>query len=160
MHPLNPVKNLTTLQLKGIYDGSIKNWKQVGGKDSAIVVISRDTSSGTYEVWHEKVMSKTDVGKEALLQASNGAILSTVGENPKAIGYIGIGYLNDKIKVLTVNGVEGIIENGKSGKYPIFRKLYMYANEDKYSNEAKSFVDFILSEEGQNLVKEAGFFPL
>lgn len=160
VHPSNGVKNLTMDQMKGIYDGSITNWKQVGGKDENIVVISRDTSSGTYEVWHKLVLKKADVRKDALLQASNGAVVSAVSENPKAIGYIGFGYINESVKPLMVNSIEGTIENGKSGKYPIFRELYMYVNEDKYSEEAKSFVDFILSDEGQKIVKGVGYIPL
>ncbi len=160
IHPSNPVKNISIDQLKAIYDGSINNWKEIGGKDEKIVVVSRDTSSGTYEVWHKKVMSKSDVRKDALLQASNGAVLTAVAENPKAIGYIGFGYLNNSIKPLTINGIEGTIANGKSGKYPIFRKLYMYVNEDKLSSEARDFIDFILSTEGQKLVKDTGYIPL
>ncbi len=160
VHPSNGVKNLTLDQMKGIYDGSITNWKQVGGKDENIVVISRDTSSGTYEVWHKLVLKKADVRKDALLQASNGAVVSAVAENPKAIGYIGFGYISESVKPLMVNSIEGTIENGKSGKYPISRKLFMYVNENQYSEEAKSFVDFILSDEGQKIVKEVGYIPL
>jgi len=160
VHPSNPVKNLTTDQLKAIYDGSIKNWKEVGGKDENIVVISRDTSSGTYEVWESKIMNKTDVRKDALLQASNGAVASSVTGNPKAIGYIGYGYLTDSIHAVMVNNVEGTIENGKSGKFPISRKLYMYINETKISKEAMDFVNYLIGADGQKLVKEAGFIPL
>ncbi len=160
VNPKNPVKNLSLTQLKGIYDGSISNWKQVGGSDAKIVVISRDTSSGTYEVWEGKVMHKTDVRKDALLQASNGAVASAVAGNDKAIGYIGFGYLNSTVKAVKVNNVEPIIANGKSGKYPISRKLYMYINEKSISEDAKKFIDYILGNEGQKLVKEAGFIPI
>ncbi len=160
VHPSNTVNSITIDQLKAIYDGSITNWKALGGNDSAIIVISRDTSSGTYEVWHEMVMKKADVKKDALLQASNGAIVSTVSQNPKAIGYIGFGYMHQAVKPLKVNGVEGTIENGKSGAYPISRKLHMYINAKKPKEQTLRFIDFILSPEGQALVKEAGFIPL
>ena len=160
VHPSNPVKNLTMDQLKAIYDGSIKNWKDLGGRDENIVVVSRDTSSGTFEIWHEKVMKKTDTTSDALLQASNGAIVTTVAGNPKAIGYIGFGYVNDTVKGIIVNNVALTIENGKSGRYPISRKLYMYVNTKKFSDEAGKFVDFLLGPEGQAIVKEAGFIPL
>lgn len=160
VHPSNPVKNLTLEQLKAIYDGSIKNWKQLGGKDEEIVVISRDSSSGTYEVWESKVMKKTEVRKDALLQASNGTIVSTVSQNPKAIGYVGYGYLNESVKTVFVNNVEPTIANGKSGIYPISRKLYMYVNEKKIKPAAKSYIDFVLSRDGQELVKAAGFIPV
>jgi phosphate transport system substrate-binding protein len=160
VHPSNKVKNLTLDQLKGIYDGNIKNWKQVGGADGQIVVISRDTSSGTYEIWSEKVLKKGDVRKDALQQASNGAIVSSIAANPKAIGYVGFGYLNSSVKAVTINNVEITIENGKSGKFPVSRKLYMYVNAKNFSKEAKAFADYIVSPEGQKIVKEAGFIPL
>jgi phosphate transport system substrate-binding protein len=160
VHPSNPVKNLSMAQLKAIYEGAITNWSQVGGNNERIVVISRDSSSGTFEVWESKVMKKSEVRKDALLQASNGAIVSVVSKNKRAIGYIGYGYLDDKVKSLTVNGVEPTIPNGKSGAYPIARKLYMYVNEVKIKPEAQQFIDFILSKEGQQIVKAAGFIPL
>lgn len=160
VHPSNGVKEITMGQLKAIYDGSITNWKQLGGKDENIVVISRDTSSGTYEIWHEKVMKKTDVKKDALLQASNGAIISSVAANPKAIGYVGYGYIDSSVKPLNVDKVEGTIENGKSGKYPISRKLYMYVDENRVSADTQKYIDYILGDEGQKLVRDAGFIPV
>ena len=161
VHPSNPVKNLTLDQLKGIYDGSISNWKELGGKNEKIVVISRDSSSGTYEVWNEKVMKKkADVRRDALLQASNGAIVTAVAENSKAIGYIGSGYVNANVKALTVNGIEATIANGKSGVFPLSRKLFMYVNGSKLSESASEFINYLLGKEGQELVKEAGFIPL
>jgi phosphate transport system substrate-binding protein len=160
VHPSNKVTNVTMDQLKAVYDGSISNWKILGESDFSIVVLSRDSSSGTYEYWHDHVMKKADVRKDALLQASNGQILSTVAGNIKSIGYIGFGYLNKSVKALKVNGVEGTIDNGKSKKYPISRKLYLYLNKDRISKESRSFVDFILSPRGQHIVREAGYIPL
>ncbi len=160
VHPSNPVKEITMAQLKAIYDGSITNWKQLGGKDENIVVISRDTSSGTFEIWNEKVMKKTDVRKDALLQASNGAIVSAVAGNPKAIGYVGFGYIDSSVKALNVDSVLPTIDNGKSGKYPISRKLYMFVDENRVSTETQKFIDFIIGAEGQKLVKDAGFIPI
>ncbi len=160
VHPSNSVKNVTLAQLKAVYDGSITNWKQLGGKDENIVVISRDTSSGTYEVWHEKVMKKTDVRKDALLQASNGAIVSAVAGNPKALGYVGFGYIDSSVHAVTVDKIEGTIENGKSGKFPISRKLFKYVDEKHLSADAQKYIDYIRSADGQKLVKEAGFIPV
>ncbi len=160
VHPSNKVKNLTKDQLKGIFEGSITNWNQVGGEDMNIVVVSRDSSSGTFECWHELVMSKKDVRKDALMQASNGAVVSTVANNKKAIGYIGFGYMDNAVKGLDVNGIVPTIKNGKSGKYPVSRKLYMYVNEKNYSSESKAFVNYLLSKEGQKLVVEAGYITI
>ncbi len=160
VHPSNGIKNLTSDQLKAIYQGQISNWKEVGGRDAKIVVISRDTSSGTYEVWHKKVMKKKDVRKDALLQASNGSVITSIAGNPKAIGYIGFGYMNNSVKALNVNNIIPTLENGKSGKYPISRKLFMYINESNISKEALDFVNYLIGAEGQKIVKEAGFIPL
>lgn len=160
VNPSNKVKNLTKEQLKGIFDGTITNWNQVGGDDMNIVVVSRDSSSGTYEYWNEDIMKKTDVRKDSLMQASNGAVVNTVANNKKAIGYVGFGYLDKSIKALDVNGIQANLKNGKSGKYPISRKLYMYVNEKNYSADAKAFVNYLLSKDGQKLVAEAGFITL
>lgn len=160
VHPSNKVKNLTKEQLKGIYDGTITNWKQVGGEDMNIVVVSRDSSSGTYEYWNEDIMKKTDVRKDSLMQASNGAVVNTVASNKKAIGYVGFGYLDKSVKGLDVNGIPATLKNGKSGKYPISRKLFMYVNENSYTADSKGFVTYLLSKDGQKIVAEAGFIPL
>jgi len=156
----NKVTNLTKEQLKAIFDGSITNWKQVGGDDMNIVVVSRDSSSGTYEYWNEDIMKKADVRKDSLMQASNGAVVNTVANNKKAIGYVGFGYLDNSVKGIDVNGVKADLKNGKSGKYPISRKLYMYVNEKNYSAESKAFVNYLLSKDGQKIVSEAGFITL
>lgn len=160
IHPSNRIQNLTKEQLKQIFDGTITNWKQVGGDDMKIVVVSRDSSSGTYEYWNEDIMKKTDVRKDSLMQASNGAVINTVANNKKAIGYVGFGYLDSSVKGIDVNGIKADIKNGKTGKYPISRKLFMYVNEKNYSAETKTFINYILSKDGQKIVSEAGFIPL
>jgi phosphate transport system substrate-binding protein len=160
VHPSNTVSNLTLDQLKGIYMGTITNWKEVGGPDQNIVVISRDTSSGTYEVWEKKVMNKERVYNRAQLQASNGAVAQTVAKNKRAIGYVGFGYLNNEIKGLTVNGVEGNPSTTLSGTYPVSRALFMFTQGWPKGDTAK-FINFVLNPKtGQPLVKEAGFVPL
>lgn len=159
VHPSNTVTNLTLEQLRSIYMGNVKNWKEVGGPDLEIVVVSRDTSSGTYEVWEEKVMEKEKVYPGALLQASNGAVAQAVSNNKNAIGYVGYGYINDQIKPSTVNGVEGNPETTLNGSFPISRPLYYYT-KGKPSGEVEKFVNYVLSEAGQKEVKEAGFVPL
>lgn len=160
VHPSNKVKNLSMEQLKGIFDGTIKKWSEVGGENADIVVISRDSSSGTYEYWHEAVLKKANVRQDSLMQASNGAVVNAVANNKRAIGYIGFGYVNPRVKSLTVNGIIPTLANGKSGKYPISRKLYMYVDENKFTGSVKSFVDFIIGKQGQKLVSEAGFISV
>ena len=156
VHPNNPVKNLTSAQLKAIYEGNITNWKEVGGKDSKIVVISRDTSSGTYETWHKIIMKKARVFPGALLQASSGAVLQAVAKNPNAIAYDGIGYINNTVKPVKVDGVMGSAKTAKDKSYPVARTLQIYTSSAP-APSATALVDFILSPKGQDIVEEAGF---
>jgi phosphate transport system substrate-binding protein len=159
VHPSNPVNDLTVEQLSLIYQGKIKNWNEVGGNDMKIVVVSRDTSSGTYEVWEEKVLHKAKVTPRAQLQASNGAIVQAISKNKYAIGYIGLGYLNKDVKALKVNGIEASSQNALSGAYPVARPLFMFTDGWPTGSTAK-FIVFVLSREGQEIVKKEGFVPL
>lgn len=160
VNPKNSVENLTTAQLKAIYKGDVTNWKDVGGPDMKIVVVSRDTSSGTYEVWEEKVLNKERVYPGALLQASNGAVVQTVSNNKNAIGYIGLGYLNNSIRAVMVNGVKGSEETTLNGLFPISRPLYMFTNGWP-KEEIADFINYMLHpQKGQKLVREVGFVPL
>lgn len=160
VHPSNTVKDLSVAQLKSIYKGEITNWRDVGGPDLKIVVVSRDTSSGTYEVWEKKVMNKERVYPGALLQASNGAVVQAVSNNKNAIGYIGLGYLNENIKALTVNGVKGSEETTLNGLFPVSRPLYMFTNGWP-KDEIADFINYVVNpKKGQKLVREVGFVPL
>jgi phosphate transport system substrate-binding protein len=160
VHPSNSVSNLTLEQLKAIYKGDIQNWKELGGPDLKIVVISRDTSSGTYEVWEDKVMKKERVSPGAMLQASNGAIVQAVSSNKFAIGYIGLGYVNQTVKPVTVNSIQGNEATTLNGIYPISRPLFMFTRGWPAGDTLK-FINYVLfPQKGQKLVKEAGFVPL
>ncbi|CAN2039791.1 phosphate transport system substrate-binding protein [Candidatus Magnetomoraceae bacterium gMMP-15] len=160
VHPENTVQNLNLDQLKAIYKGEIKNWKDLGWIDKKITVISRDTSSGTYEVWAKKVMKKERVFPGALLQASNGAVSQAVAKNKNSIGYLGIGYLSDIIKPLTVNGIEGSEATTLNGSFPISRPLFMFTQGWPEGDVIK-FMNYMLHpQKGQPLVKSAGYVSL
>jgi phosphate transport system substrate-binding protein len=159
VNPRNPVKNLTVDQLSQIYQGKITNWKEVGGENLEIVVISRDSSSGTFEAWGELVLKGAKVSPRAQLQASNGAIVQTVSKNKYTLGYIGLGYLDDSVRALTVNGVEASEKTALSKAFPVSRFLYMYTNGQPKGETAK-YIKFVLSPAGQALVKNEGFVPL
>ena len=160
VHSSNSITNLSLDQLKGIYTGEIKNWKEVGGPDLKITVISRDTSSGTYEVWDERVLLKARVFPGALLQASNGAVVQAVSNNRNAIGYIGLGYLDNSVKALTVNQVRGSEETTLSGAYPISRALYMFT-AGWPTLDVADFINFVVHpQKGQQYIRELGFVPL
>ncbi|WP_300809836.1 PstS family phosphate ABC transporter substrate-binding protein [uncultured Desulfovibrio sp.] len=160
VHPDNKVGDLTVQQLADIYAGKIRNWKDVGGDDAKIVVISRDTSSGTFESWHELIMKKARVTPAALMQASNGAVSQAVAKNRNAIGYLGLGYLNSTVKGLSVNGVKASADTALSRQWPIARELYIFTNGAP-AGDAKLFVDYLLAQDkGQKDVREVGFVPI
>jgi len=152
--------NISLAQLKDIYTGKIKNWKNIGGPDRPVVVISRDTSSGTYEVCHKKVMKKTRVFPGALLQASNGAVTQAVSKNKNAVGYIGLGYMNKEVKPLMVNDIKGSAETTLNGMYPVSRPLFMFT-PGWPEGDTMDFINFLLHpQKGQKYIKDIGFVPL
>lgn len=159
VHPKNKVSNLTVDQLSQIYQGNITNWKELGGDDLKIVVISRDSSSGTFESWDHFVMKKAKVTPRAQMLASNGALVTAVAKNRYAIAYLGIGYLNKSVKPLQVNGITASIQTAMSKEYPFSRELYMYTNGEPQGAAAK-YLAFVKSAEGQKIVAKEGFVPL
>jgi phosphate transport system substrate-binding protein len=159
VHPKNKVNGLTIDQLSQIYQGKITNWKEVGGDNLTIVVVSRDSSSGTFESWGHLVLNNARVTPKAQLQASSGAVVQTVSKNRYAIGYIGLGYLNTSVKGLTVNGITASAKTALSKEYPVARPLYMYTS-GRPVGEVANFLKFILSPTGQKLVAQEGFVPL
>lgn len=159
VHPSNPLSELTLAQIQDIYTGKVSDWSQVGGNAGKIVIISRDTSSGTFEAFNELALNKAKVVPSALMQASNQAVAQTVARTPGAIGYVGLGYLSSDIKAVLVEGVECAESTVLSGKYPISRPLFMYTN-GKPQGMVKQYLDYVRGAEGQALVEGAGFVGL
>ena len=159
VHPKNKVTNLSIDQLSQIYQGKITNWKEVGGEDLKIVVISRDSSSGTFESWDHFVMKKAKVTPRAQMLASNGALVTAVAKNKYALAYVGIGYVNKSLKPLQVNGIKASLQSAMSKEYPLSRELYMYTDGEPQDHKAK-YIAFVKSAEGQKIVAREGFVPL
>jgi len=160
VHPSNPVDTLPLDTVKKIYKGDIKNWKEVGGADMPIVVISRDTSSGTYEYFNEHVMKKEKMADTVEYSNANPQVQNRVKTTPGAIGYVGLAFLDD-VKAIECNGVAPSRTTVLSGKYPIARPLFMFTNGYPASGTlVKEFVEFHYSEKGHNVIIEKGFVPL
>ena len=159
VHPKNKVTDLSIDQLSQIYQGKITNWKEVGGDDLKIVVISRDSSSGTFESWDHFVMKKVRVTPKAQMLASNGALLTAIAKNRYAIAYLGMGYVNKTVKAVKVNGLAATAESALTKEYPLSRELYMYTNGEPAGEVAK-FIAFVKSVDGQKIVAKEGFVPL
>ena len=151
----NPVKNLTLEQIKDIFTGKITNWSEVGGEDKEIVVVSREEGSGTRTAFQEILNYSTeDTVKNAIVNNSTGATKVMVEENNNAIGYMSIGYIDDSIASVNVDGVESTADNVKSGEYKIQRPFLLVYKEGALSEEGQEFIDFILSDKGQAIVAE------
>lgn len=152
-HPDNAVKGMTKEQLKKIYVGEIKNWKEVGGEDAEIIVISREEGSGTRGAFEELVGFEGELRVDALIGDGNGNVKSNLQTSKNAIAYLSLGYIDDKTKVLEIDGFAGTVENIVSGKYPISRPLMMVTLGD-LDPVAKAYLDFCMSDEGQKIVAE------
>lgn len=171
VNPENPVSKLTLDQLAQIFTGKITNWKQLGGQDGKIVILSREVNSGTHVYFKEHVLRKNDPNStvefaaSALMLSSSQAIADEVAGNPAAIGYYGMGYISNKQKAVLVakdpnsEYIAPTVDNVISGKYPISRPLLLYTNGEP-QGLVKKIVDFVLSKEGQEIVAKTDFVPV
>ncbi|HSG99128.1 MAG TPA: PstS family phosphate ABC transporter substrate-binding protein, partial [candidate division Zixibacteria bacterium] len=168
VNPKNPVSELTIDQIGAIYTGAFTNWSQVGGPDKDIIVLSRESSSGTYVFFQEFVLKKQDYTPKARLMPATSAIVQSVTDDAWTIGYVGLGYAaeaGDKVKTLSVKADEksaAIVPSEKTvatGEYAIARPLQLYTN-GVAAGAVKAFIDFCLSEAGQKIVAETGYVPV
>jgi phosphate transport system substrate-binding protein len=160
VHPSNPVAKLTVEQIRDIYTGKVRNWKDLGGPDQPIVVISRDTNSGTYETFETMVLKGDKIAGNVEYVGSNGAIRQRVMSTPAAVGYVGLAF-TEGVKALTVNDVEATPDTVTSKKYPISRPLYMYTNgRPKPGTALDDFINLSGTPEGRKIVESTGFVPL
>ena len=158
----NKVDSLTVEQLKDIYLGDTTSWKAVGGADAPIVLYSRENSSGTYVFVKDHVLGGDDFAAAAQTLPGTAAVVNAVSKEKNGIGYGGAAYAKGIKELKVKKGNEAFApsaENVKSGKYPLSRDLFFYLR-NKPSGEAKAFIDFALSPEGQAIVTQVGYFPV
>ena len=165
VHPQNKVTGLTREQLEGVFTGRIKNWKEVGGDDLAIIPYARETSSGTYEFIKEFVLRNRNYMNGILSMPATGAIIQSVSQTRGAIGYVGLAYVNSSVKAVKVSYDQGktfvapTVANAKNETYPIVRPL-IYYYDAKQEAAVKPFIDYLLSANGQKIVEEVGFISI
>jgi phosphate transport system substrate-binding protein len=161
VNPGNTLTDLTKTQIKDIFSGKITNFKELGGPDKEIVVIIRESGSGTRSSFEEMLMDKgkTNNTEGAEQQSSNGAVKASIASNPNAIGYIGAGFIDPTIKALSIEGISPDKETIKGGTYPVSRKLYM-VTKGEATGKSKTFIDYILTAEGQKIVEEEGYVSI
>lgn len=158
VHPDSAVSELALEDVTGIFTGEITNWSEVGGDDADIVVISREDGSGTRDAFTDIVLGEEELVESALIQNSTGAVAEGVANDPNAIGYVSVGAMTDDVKGLAIDGAEPTDEAISSGDYPVSRPFNYVSNEEEGLSElAQAFLDFVLSEEGQQVVVDSGF---
>ncbi|MDR3274859.1 MAG: phosphate ABC transporter substrate-binding protein [Endomicrobium sp.] len=166
----NPVNELTLDQLRDIFMAKITNWKEVGGEDRKIVILSRESNSGTHVFFKERVLrrnnknARDEFAVQSLMLPSSQTIYYEVYQNPNALGYVGMGFVNDKVKAVSIaiNADSKYVfptpENVINGTYLISRPLYLYTNGNP-QGVVKMFIDYALSDAGQKIVLETDFVP-
>lgn len=158
INPKNPIYDLTLNQVRDIYKASITDWSQLGGPKAKIHVIAREEGSGTRTAFEDLVMDKILITPKAIVQDSNGAVRQLVADDPNAIGFVSMGLVNERVKALSLGGVAATRENVFNGSYGLSRPFLFIARSQPTGN-AKQFIDFILSAEGQKMLAAEGLIP-
>ena len=156
--PANTVEDLTKDQLTSIYDGSVTNWKDVGGNDAPIVVVGREAGSGTRGAF-EELLKLEDACKYSNELDSTGAVMAKVASTPGSIGYVSLDVLDDTVKAVKIDGAEASVDNVKNGSYKVVRPFNIVLGK-KASDAANDFVSYIMSAEGQKIVQDNGYIPV
>ena len=159
VHPGNPVRDLTSQQVRDIFAGKITRWNEAGGPDERINLYGRDEASGTRKVFWKIALGKGEVAKKANVVPSNGAMKTAVSNDPCAIGYMSIGHVDGKVAAVGLDGIAATQANARDGTYPVTRKLFMNTRGEP-KGLARAFLDYIRSEEGAAIVQAAGYIPL
>ena len=161
LHSSNSATELSMEEASKIFSGEIKNWKEVGGSDAEIHVVTREEGSGTRDVFEKFVIDPygVEIAAEASVKPSNGEIRASISRDENSMGFVSLGYIDSSIKGVKLDGIEPTVENVLSGEYTITRTLYLITNGEPDELE-KAFIDFVLSEEGQNIVEELGYIKI
>ena len=159
VNPNNPINDLSLEEVAKIYKGEITNWSEIGGDDAEIVLIGREAGSGTRDGF-ESITDTEDVCKYRQELTSTGDVITTVSQNPGAIGYASVASVKDTVKALTIDGVAATEESIKDGSYVVQRPFVLVTKSDaKLSKEAQKFFDYITSKEANDVISAAGVVP-
>ncbi len=159
VNPANRVRTLSQVQVAAIFRGDITNWQKVGGYNKRINLYTRDNASGTRAVFWKKALKKGKIAANANFVVSNGAMKAAVSQDPYAIGYVSVGHIDSSIAAVAFNGIQPVLANVQSGRYPIARGLYSNT-KGRPTGLVKKFIDYLFTEEGQKIVTQKGFVPV
>jgi phosphate transport system substrate-binding protein len=159
VHPSNRVTGLTTKQICEIFAGKITNWKEVGGRDRPIHLYNRDEASGTRTVFWKELLEKGEMSTKSNVVPSNGAMKVAIGGDADAIGYLSIGYVDQSVSAVAIDGVAATQQRAQDGTYKVVRRLYMNTKGEP-SKLARAFIDYICGKAGAQIIRDAGYIPL
>jgi phosphate transport system substrate-binding protein len=159
VNPTNPVKGLTSDQLKAVYAGQIANWKELGGPNKAINLYTRDEASGTREVFWQKALDKGTISAKANVVPSNGAMKTAVAQDPFSIGYVSVGFIDSSVAPVALDGVVPTQASVKQGQYKVARGLYSNT-KGQATGLTQKFLKYLYSVEGQQVIAAKGFIPV
>jgi phosphate transport system substrate-binding protein len=159
VHPSNPVRGAKAAEIKQIFAGDLRNWKYLGGPDRAITVVTREEGSGTRGAFQDLVMGKTRIFRGAITQDSNGTVREIVAHDPYAVGFISLGLVNEQVRALDLDGASASEAHIRDGSYKLVRP-FLFVSQGDPTGHSKAFIDFVLSDKGQALVKEEGLLPV
>ena len=160
VHPSNPIGNLYLGRMADMYTGLIKDWKEEGGKPGPILVVDRNDDSGTRLIMSEQFFESQKVVEGSVKKNCDSEVISFITQHPGAIGYISKSSLAPGVKVININARSATIENVETKIYPLYRELYLYVNDKSYTGTVKSFIEFVLSKKGQDMMQQKGFIPV
>jgi phosphate transport system substrate-binding protein len=159
VHPKNPIRELTLKQIRGIFNGQIKNWKELGWIDRKIDAITREEGSGTRGSFEDLIMKNEEINDSIMVQDSNGSVKEIVATDPYAIAYISLGLVDNRVRALSIDGVSASLENIKNKKYKIVRP-FLFITNGTPNEFVQTFIDYVLSIEGQNIFKKEGLIGI
>lgn len=155
VHPDNPVNELSTEQVNGLFSGRIKSWKEVGGEEAPVRLVTREEGSGTREAFQHLIMGKETISRDALVQESTGAVKQLIQGDKQAVGYISLGLVGTEVKAVKVDGEIASKNNVLSGKYKLVRPL-LFITKGAPNQQAQAFIDYVLSDEAQKRLESEG----
>lgn len=158
VNPDNNLQNISLKQIQMIYSGEINSWSDINKSSQKIIPISRDFSSGTFSVFKKLVMQNKEISPDIITVASNSMLASVVSEMENSIGYIGMGFVNESLKIVSVDSIYPTEKTIRNGSYPLARTLYLYTNKE--NKDVKKFIDYVLSDSGKKYVKLSGFITI
>lgn len=159
VNPKNRVKALSSQQLQDVFAGTITNWKELGGDDRPINVYTRDAASGTRSVFWKKALKKGDITNRANVVVSNGAMKTAVNNDPYSIGYVSVGFIDENVAAVSLDGIKPTLASVKNGDYKVARGLYSNT-KGKAKGLIEKFINYLLGPDGQEMASEKGFIPV